>query len=88
MLLQMSVSKILAHSRLWYFKSTKIFTEMTSNMIYIVAFGVGVGLKCPHKIHLNTQCLGVIRGINGVYLSFWELRIIVKISCHGVSVYI
>ena len=30
------------------------FTEMTSNMIYIVAFGVG--LKCPHKIHLNTQC--------------------------------
>ena len=30
------------------------FIEMTSNMIYIVAFGVG--LKCPHKIHLNTQC--------------------------------
>ena len=30
------------------------FTEITSNMIYIVAFGVG--LKCPHKIHLNTQC--------------------------------
>ena len=29
------------------------FTEMTSNMIYIVAFGVG--LKCPRKIHLNTQ---------------------------------
>ena len=27
---------------------------MTSNMIYIVAFGVG--LKCPCKIHLNTQC--------------------------------
>ena len=26
---------------------------MTSNMIYIVAFGVG--LKCPRKIHLNTQ---------------------------------
>ena len=26
---------------------------MTSNMIYIVAFGVG--LKCPCKIHLNTQ---------------------------------
>ena len=23
-------------------------------MIYIVAFGVG--LKCPRKIHLNTQC--------------------------------
>ena len=29
------------------------FSEMTSNMIYIVAFGVG--LKCQHKIHLNTQ---------------------------------
>ena len=27
--------------------------EMTSNMIYIVA--LGVGLKCPRKIHLNTQ---------------------------------
>ena len=26
---------------------------MTLNMIYIVAFGVG--LKCPCKIHLNTQ---------------------------------
>ena len=30
------------------------FTEMTWNMIYIVAFGVG--LKCSHKIHLNTKC--------------------------------
>ena len=29
------------------------FIEMTSKMIYIVAFGVG--LKCPPKIHLNTQ---------------------------------
>ena len=29
------------------------FIEMTSNMIYIVAFDVG--LKCPRKIHLNTQ---------------------------------
>ena len=28
--------------------------EMTSNMIYIVA--LGVGFKCPRKIHLNTQC--------------------------------
>jgi hypothetical protein len=34
------------------------FTEMTSNMIYIVAFGVG--LKCPRKIHLNTQCGGAM----------------------------
>ena len=47
----MSVLKILAHKR--------NFTEMTSNMIHIVAFGVGVGLKCPHKIHLNTQCTKV-----------------------------
>ena len=29
---------------------------MTSNMIYIVA--LGVGFKCPRKIHLNTQCRG------------------------------
>ena len=28
--------------------------EITSDMIYIVA--LGVGLKCPRKIHLNTQC--------------------------------
>ena len=27
---------------------------MTTNMICIAAFGVG--LKCPRKIHLNTQC--------------------------------
>ena len=27
---------------------------MTSNVIYIVA--LGVGFKCPHKINLNTQC--------------------------------
>ena len=30
------------------------FIVLTSNMFYIVAFGVG--LKCPCKIHLNTQC--------------------------------
>ena len=30
---------------------------MTSNMIYIVA--LGVGFKCPRKIHLNTQWGGV-----------------------------
>ena len=27
-------------------------------MIYVVAFGVG--LKCPRKIHLNTQCPPVL----------------------------
>ena len=30
------------------------FTVLTSNIIYIVA--LGVGFKCPRKIHLNTQC--------------------------------
>jgi hypothetical protein len=30
------------------------FIELTLNMIYIVA--LGVGLKCPRKIPLNTQC--------------------------------
>ena len=30
------------------------FIAMTSNMIYFVAFSGG--LKCPRKIHLNTQC--------------------------------
>ena len=29
------------------------FIEMASNIIYIVA--LGVGFKCPCKIHLNTQ---------------------------------
>ena len=51
--LEMSVSKILAHGHLWYFKTAKIFIKLTSNMIYIVAFGGG--LKCPRKIYLNTQ---------------------------------
>ena len=32
------------------------FKVLTSNMIYIVA--LGVGFKCPRKIHLNTQCGG------------------------------
>ena len=59
MLLQMSVSKILAHRHLWYFKTTKILWKMTSIMIYVDEFGVG--LKFPYKIHLNTQwpCLAI-----------------------------
>ena len=36
---------------------------MTSNMICIVA--LGVGFKCPRKIHLNTQCPQVQVGLNG-----------------------
>ena len=44
------------------------FIEMTSNMIYIVAFGGG--LKCLRKIHLNTQWRGamapqILAGIEG-----------------------
>ena len=35
------------------------FIEMTSNMIYTVA--LGVGLKCPRKIHLNTQWGGGVK---------------------------
>ena len=31
----------------------KKIIEMTANMIYIVA--LGVGLKCPRKVQLNTQ---------------------------------
>jgi hypothetical protein len=42
---------------------------MTSNMIYIVAFGVG--LKYPHKIHFNTQCPPIPRKdiVNGRLLN-------------------
>ena len=36
------------------------FIEITSNMIHILAFGGG--LKCPRKIHLNTQCVCVCGG--------------------------
>ena len=32
----------------------RILIEMTSNIIDILAFGVG--FKCPRKIHLITQC--------------------------------
>ena len=54
MLLQMSRSKISTQGCLWYFKTSKILIEITLNMIHIVA--LGVGLKCPSKIHLNIQC--------------------------------
>ena len=30
------------------------FTETASNMIYILAFALG--LKCPQKIHMSTKC--------------------------------
>ena len=50
--------------------------EMTSYMIYIVA--ICVGLKCPRKIHLNTQCRGGYRSkiIHWVWIWwFGELRL-------------
>ena len=40
---------------------------MTSNMIYIVA--LGVGFKCPRKINLNTQWGGAISNRLSVSLS-------------------
>ena len=33
------------------------FIEITANMIYLVA--LGLGLKCLHKVHLNTECTEV-----------------------------
>ena len=54
MRLEMSVSKILA----MVLQKYQNVIEMTSNMICIVA--LGVGLKCPRKIHLNTQWGGGI----------------------------
>ena len=53
--LKMFVSKILFHGRLWYFKTTK----MTSNIFITLAFGVG--FKCPRKIQLETQWEGALR---------------------------
>ena len=42
---------------------------MTSNMIYVVAFGGG--FKCLRKIHLNTQCSG---GGGGCIFDFKNLK--------------
>ena len=49
--LDMCLPKIWAHRRL--LQNYQNLIEMTSNMIYIVAFGGG--LKCPRKIHLKTS---------------------------------
>jgi hypothetical protein len=42
--------------RYWFMvlQNYQNFIELTSNMIYIVA--LGVSLKCPREIYLNTQC--------------------------------
>ena len=62
----MSVSKILLKASM-ILQNYQSFIETTSNMIYVVA--LGVGLKCPRKIHLNTQCPPrVFRPSYGPYL--------------------
>mgnify|MGYP001455518152 CR=1 FL=1 len=48
---------------LQYYQNLK---EMTSNTFYNVAFVVG--FKCPRKIHLNTQCGGVIKTQKPAYV--------------------
>ena len=58
------------------------FIEMTSNMIHIVA--LGVGLKCPRKIHLNTQCRStitlVVSLIETAFYTFQRTRCLVKLA--------
>ena len=56
-LLQVSVKDIGSGASM-VLQNYKNFVEMTSNMIYIVA--LGIGLKYPSKIHLNTQWGGGI----------------------------
>ena len=46
--------------------------EMTSNMIYIVV--LGVGLKCPRNIHLNTQV--AVAGKRGQQWKQWFLPMV------------
>ena len=63
--------------------------EMTSNIIYIVAFGVG--FKCPSKIHLNTQAppplLGELCNVwilnNSIHKDFWHLTFCHETFQHG-----
>ena len=51
--LEMSVKDIDSRASM-VLQNYQKFMVSTSNMIYIVA--LGVGFKCPRKIHLNTQC--------------------------------
>ena len=78
--LEMSVSKILAHGRLWpVLLDYQNFIEMTSNMIYIVS--LGIGFKCPRKIHLNTQCppLNVLTFRRPWYTHTWQHSVLVQL---------
>ena len=65
--LEMSVSDFGSGASM-VLKNYQNFIEMTLNMIYIVA--LGVGFKSQHKIHLNTQCL---LGIDSPALQFHEI---------------
>ena len=51
--------------------------EMTSNIIDIVAFGVAI--KCPRKIHMNTQC-PPLRHAN--VLNVWSLFLKIHKTFH------
>ena len=63
--LQMSMSKLMGvYSN---YKLPKFY-----EIIYIVAFGVG--LKCPRKIHLNTQRPPLGSGITALWKTLYELR--------------
>ena len=57
MRLEMSVKDIDSRASM-VLQNYQKFIVLTSNMIYIVAFGVG--LKCPRKIHLKTQWGGTV----------------------------
>ena len=48
------------------FQNYQNLIEMTLNIIDIDAFGVGI--KCPRKIHLNTQCPPPFLGHNNSYI--------------------
>jgi hypothetical protein len=49
------------------------FIEMTLNMIYIVA--LGVGLKCPHKIHSGRSHAGGVGGLKPPQFSADQLTL-------------
>ena len=56
------------------------FIEMTSNMIYIVAFDGG--LKCLRKIHLNTQCPSLKKYFKVIYEYPYLNKIKGKVADH------
>ena len=59
MLLDMSLSKILAQGRLWYFKTIKNLSKWLQT--WFTLYWLQPGFKCWRKIHLNTQCRDYVR---------------------------